>query len=138
LLNEHSVLYLVVGAYAVSYYARPRNTGDIDFFVNNSKENIKRLLTVLAEFGFGELDLSQKDFRGDDKILQLGYEPIRIDIMTGISGISFQEAYRNRKSSKLGGHRVNFISLDDLILNKRASKRTKDLADVELLEQFRN
>src|SRR5699024_12528630 len=101
LLNEHSVLSLVVGAYAVSYYARPRNTGDIDFFVNNSKENIKRLLTVLAEFGFVELDLSQKEFGGEDKILKLGYEPIRMDILIGISGIAFKEFYVNRKCNKL-------------------------------------
>ncbi|MCW9709118.1 hypothetical protein [Fodinibius salsisoli] len=75
---------------------------------------------------------------GNDKILQLGYEPVRIDIMTGISGVSFQEAYRNRENSELGGQGISFISLDDLIINKRSSSRTKDLADAELLEQFRN
>ena len=138
LLNEHKVEYLVVGAYAVSYYSRPRNTGDIDFFINNTQENIKLLLTVLGEFGFSELNLKQEDLQGDDKILQLGYEPVRIDIMTGISGISFQEAYHNRESSELGGQVINLISLDDLITNKRATGRTKDSADVELLEQFRS
>lgn len=137
LLNDHEVQYLIVGAYAVSYYARPRNTGDIDFFINNSDENIKQLLKVLQKFGFGALDLTQEDLSGDDKILQLGYEPVRIDIMTGISGVSFEEAFSNREQGKLGSQIVNFISLDDLIINKRASNRTKDKADAELLVQYR-
>lgn len=138
LLNEHEVEYLIVGAYAVAYYARPRNTGDIDFFVNNSDENITNLLTVLENFGFGSLDLDINDFKDDDTVLQLGYEPIRIDIMTGISGISFDEAFRNRNQGKLGNQVAFFISLGDLITNKRASDRTQDLADAELLEQFQD
>lgn len=138
LLNEHNVQYLIVGAYAVSYYARPRNTGDIDFFVDNSSENISNLLKVLKDFGFGTLDLSPSDFEGDDNILQLGYEPVRIDVMTGISGISFQQAYKNKEQGKLGDQAVYFISLNDLITNKRASNRTQDKADAELLEKFKD
>jgi len=138
LLNEHKVQYLIVGAYAVSYYARPRNTGDIDFFINNSSENISNLLKVLKDFGFGTLDLSPNDFKGDDNILQLGYEPVRIDVMTGISGISFQKAFKNKKQGKLGDQGVYFISLNDLITNKRASDRTQDKADAELLEKFKD
>jgi predicted nucleotidyltransferase len=134
LLNDHEIRYLIVGAYAVSYYARPRNTGDIDFFVDNSKENITQLLKVLQKFGFGALDLTQEDLSGDDKVLQLGYEPVRIDIMTGIS---FKDAFSNREQGKLGSQVVNFISLDDLIINKRASSRTQDKADAELLVQYR-
>lgn len=137
LLNEHNVQYLVVGAYAVSYYARPRNTGDIDFFVDNSSENISNLLQVLKEFGFGALDLTPNDFEGDDNILQLGYEPVRIDIMTGISGLSFNQAYNNKVESKLGDQPAYFISLEDLITNKKASNRAQDKADAELLEKFR-
>lgn len=136
LLNEHDIQYLIVGAYAVSYYARPRNTGDIDFFISNSSKNITKLLRVLKEFGFTSLDLQIDDFQGEDNILQLGYEPVRIDIMTDISGVSFQEAYSNRQRDKLGDQVVNFISLNDLIRNKRASDRTKDKADAELLEKF--
>src|SRR5690625_2556116 len=110
LLNEHKVQYLIVGAYAVSYYARPRNTGDIDFFVNNSSENISNLLKVLKDFGFGTLDLSPNDFKGDDNILQLGYEPVRIDVMTGISGISRSEEHTSELQSR--GHLVCRLLLE--------------------------
>lgn len=137
LLNEHNVQYLIVGAYAVSYYARPRNTGDIDFFIDNSSKNISNLLHVLKEFGFGTLDLTLNDFKGDDNILQLGYEPVRIDIMTGISGISFTQAYDNKVQGKLGDQPVYFISLEDLITNKKSTDRTQDKADAELLEKYR-
>ena len=136
LLNEHRIEYLIVGAYAVAYYARPRNTGDIDFFVNNTSENISRLLTVLKKFGFGSLDLTHNDLTGDNTVLQLGYEPVRIDIMTDISGIFFHEAFENKRQGKLGDQMVYFISLGDLIINKRSSDRTQDKADAELLEQF--
>jgi len=138
LLNGHSVQYLVVGAYAVSYYARPRNTGDIDFFVDNSSENISNLLQVLKKFGFTELDLSPNDLKGSDNIIQLGYEPVRIDIMTGISGVSFKKAYKNKVRDKLGDQPVYFISLKDLIANKKATDRTQDKADAELLEKYQN
>ncbi|PAU93206.1 hypothetical protein CK503_12335 [Aliifodinibius salipaludis] len=138
LLNEHKIQYLIVGAYAVSFYARPRNTGDIDFFIDNSSKNISNLLKVLQKFGFGELDLTSDDFEGNDNIIQLGYEPVRIDIMTGISGISFTQAYKNKVRGKLGNQPVYFISLDDLIINKRSSNRTQDMADAELLEKFQN
>ena len=138
LLNEHNVQYLVVGAYAVSYYAHPRNTGDIDFFVDNSSKNISSLLQVLKKFGFAELDLTPNDFKGNDNIIQLGYEPVRIDIMTGISGVSFKQAYKNKVQGKLGDQPVNFISLKDLIANKKATDRTQDKADAELLKKFQN
>lgn len=138
LLNEQQVEYLIVGAYAVSFHARPRNTGDIDFFIRNTEINIERLLKVLDKFGFGELNLSYNDFKGDDRILQLGYEPVRIDIMTGISGLTFKEAYKDKKIGELGTQKVNFISIDDLITNKRASNRMRDKADAELLEKFRS
>lgn len=138
LLNAHSVEYLIVGAYAVSYYSRPRNTGDIDFFVSNSAGNISKILSVLEEFGFGALDLTLDDFKDDDTVLQLGYEPVRIDIMTDISGISFNEAFKNKRQGKLGDQAAYFISLGDLITNKRSSDRTQDKADAELLEKFQD
>lgn len=137
LLNDRKVRYVVVGAYAVSFYARPRNTGDIDFFVDNSEDNISKLFQVLNDFGFGSLDISHEQLKKEDSILQLGYEPVRIDIMTGISGLSFEEVYSNKVKGRLGDEQVNFISLNDLIINKRASNRTKDQADAELLEAFR-
>lgn len=137
LLNVHEVKYVVVGAYAVSFYARPRNTGDIDFFIGNSRENISRLFKVLEAFGFGALDVSYDDLQKENTVLQLGYEPVRIDIMTGISGLTFERVFENSVAGKLGDEDVNFISLDDLITNKRASDRIQDHADAELLEKFR-
>jgi len=133
LLNEHNVQYLIVGAYAVSYYARPRNTGDIDFFIRKSTQNISNLLDALGAFGFGSLDLTPKDF-AEDTILQLGYEPVRIDLMTSISGVSFEQAYNNKERGQLGNQTAYFISLNDLITNKEASNRTQDRADAELLK----
>ena len=138
LLNAHKVRYLIVGAYAVSFYARPRNTGDIDFFVGITSQNVENLLQAIKEFGFAELELDYNDFKDEDTILQLGYEPVRIDIMTGISGVIFEKAYQNRKKAKLGSQEVSFISFGDLLKNKRASDRTKDKADAELLEEFRD
>ena len=137
LLNAHKVKYVVVGAYAVSFYARPRNTGDIDFFVDNSESNISSLFKVLRDFGFDSLNVSHEDLQKEDTVLQLGYEPVRIDIMTGISGLTFEEVYERRVAGKLGSEEVYFISLEDLITNKKASDRTKDQADAELLETFR-
>ena len=138
LLNAHKVRYLIVGAYAVSFYARPRNTGDIDFFVGITPQNVENLLQAIKEFGFAELQLDYNDFKDEDTILQLGYEPVRIDIMTGISGVTFEKAYQNRNKAKLGSQEVSFISFGDLLKNKRASDRTKDKADAELLEEFRD
>ncbi len=137
LLNVHEVKYVVIGAYAVSFYAHPRNTGDIDFFVDNTESNISRLFKVLRDFGFESLNVSHEDFQKEDTVLQLGYEPVRIDIMTGISGLTFKEVYEKKVVGKLGSEEVYFIPLDDLITNKRASDRTKDHADAELLEAFR-
>ncbi|MDZ7681929.1 MAG: hypothetical protein U5J63_09535 [Fodinibius sp.] len=94
--------------------------------------------TVLENFGFGSLDLDINDFKEEDTVLQLIYEPIRIDIMAGISGISFDEAFKNKNEGELGDQAAYFISLGDLITNKKASDRSQDLADAELLEQFQD
>jgi hypothetical protein len=136
LLNENDVKYLVIGAFAVSFHARPRFTGDIDFFVDSSSQNIENLLQTLEQFGFGSLDLSEKDFnRGS--ILQLGYEPNRIDVLTDISGVQFKTAWKNRVKGNYGNQTSYFISFDDLIANKKASNRLKDRSDLELLEKFK-
>lgn len=136
LLNEHDVRYVIVGAFAISFHARPRFTGDIDFFISNSSKNIRSLLQALQEFGFKSLNLSEKDF-DEDSIIQLGYEPNRIDLLTSISGVSFSEAFKNKVEGKYGDESTYFISFDDLVANKKASNRTKDKGDLELLEQFR-
>jgi hypothetical protein len=136
LLNKNEVKYVIVGAYAISFHGRPRNTGDIDFFISNSKGNIENLLTTLKEFGFDSLKLTVDDF-GGDKMLQLGYEPNRIDILTDISGITFAKAWNNREKGIYGHQTTYFISLDDLIKNKKASNRNKDISDLELLEKLK-
>jgi len=136
LLNYHKVKYLIVGAYALIYYTFPRNTGDIDFFIDNSELNAKRLVKVLKDFGFEGIGLVKEDFTKPDSVIQLGFPPVRIDILTSISGINFDEAYKNRIKAKLGNEKVYFISRTDLIKNKKAAGRTKDLLDIEQLEKF--
>lgn len=136
LLNDHDIRYVIVGAFAISFHARPQFTGDIDFFIDNSSENIHAILRVLKDFGFESLNLSEKDF-DEDSILQLGYEPNRIDLLTDISGVDFKEAFKNRVQGKYGDASAYFISFEDLVTNKKASNRAKDKSDLELLKQFR-
>jgi hypothetical protein len=136
LLNYHKVKYLVVGAYALIYYTYPRNTGDIDFFIDATPDNAEKLLSVLTEFGFENLDLKADDFIKPDSIIQLGLVPNRIDIITEISGITFNEAFQNKVQGKIGKQEVFFISPEDLLKNKKAANRTKDIADAELLEKY--
>lgn len=136
LLNYHKAKYLIIGAYALIYYTLPRNTGDIDFFIEASAANAQKIIMVLKDFGFSDIDFKEKDFTDSNNVIQLGYSPNRIDILTGISGISFSEAYKNRVNGKIGAEDVYFISARDLLKNKKTSGRTKDIADSELLEKF--
>lgn len=136
LLNYHKVKYLIVGAYALIFYTSPRNTGDIDFFLEVSEKNSQKILEVLNEFGFSDLEFKKEDFLNPDLIVQLGYSPNRIDLITGISGISFKNAYRNRVKGKIGTEEVYFISARDLLKNKMATGRTKDINDIEILKKF--
>jgi hypothetical protein len=138
LLNYHKVKYLIVGAFALIYYTHPRNTGDIDFFIEASSENAKKMMKVLAEFGFESLNLKENDFVKPDSIIQLGLIPNRIDIITEISGVTFKQAYENKVAGKIGKQKVFFISPADLLRNKKAAKRIKDMADAELLEKYLN
>ena len=133
LLNKHKVSYLVVGAYALALYAEPRNTGDIDVFIERSEVNAKKILKVLSEFGFESLELTVKDFITQNIIIQLGVQPVRIDIITTISGVSFEDAFAKKEKKQFGKTVANFISKEFLIKNKKASARNKDLADLELL-----
>jgi hypothetical protein len=117
LLNYHKVKYLIIGAYVLAFYSIPRNTGDIDFFVKISDENSGNILKVLKEFGFGDINISNKDFQKKGTVIQLGYSPVRTDIMTSISSIDFSDAYINRVKGKIGNLNVFFISKEDLIKN---------------------
>src|SRR5215470_6352056 len=96
LLNSNEVRYLLVGGYAVGFHGYPRPTGDIDFFVEPSVLNAERIIRALKEFGFGSMNLTEQDFCTPDQIIQLGYPPNRIDLITSAAGIEFDEAWQNR------------------------------------------
>lgn len=133
LLNSWKVEYLVVGGYAVAFHGHPRFTGDIDFLVRATPDNAQRLLDVLREFGFGSLNLTLEDLTTEGRVVQLGRPPNRIDLLTRISGVTFEEAWAGRISGNLGAHRVDFLGWDALIQNKTVTGRDKDRADVTKL-----
>ena len=133
LLNKNKVKYCIVGAYAVAFYGKPRFTKDIDILIEPSMENGKKIVEALSEFGFGALSLTEKDFSKKGDIIQLGYEPVRIDIMTSLEGCSFKRVWGNRKKGRYGKQRVFFMGLEDLIKVKKSSKRKTDKEDAQLL-----
>jgi predicted nucleotidyltransferase len=132
-LHARGVEYLIVGGYALAAHGHPRYTGDIDFWIQRTPENLERLLMALKDFGFGSLGLSTHDFT-PDSVIQLGQPPRRIDLMTTIDGVDFDRCYARRETVELAGLRLNIIGLEDFKANKRATGRLKDLADLEGLE----
>ena len=135
LLGKHHVQYLVVGGYATSVYARPRYTKDIDIWLQCSPDNGQRVVNVLHDFGFGSLGLQTKDFAQPDTIVQLGYEPNRIDLLTELKGLDFDPCYLRKQQFKLDHDlEIALISRKDLLINKRAVGRPQDLADVAAIE----
>ncbi len=134
LLNVHEVRYMVTGGYAVGIYGYPRYTGDLDFWIENSSENGRKLVKVLSAFGLSSIGLSAEDFTKKEQIIQIGYPPFRIDLLTSIDGVEFRDAYPNRKVFKIDEIQVSFIGLDDLKKNKKASGRTRDIDDLNHLE----
>ena len=135
LLNKHKVDYLLVGGYAVAMYGYPRYTGDIDFWVKPTNENAKKIINVLNDFGFEGLDISEKDFNEEDKVVQLGYPPNRIDIITSVTGLDFDESFLNKKIIEVSEIKVYFISLFHLRKNKEATGRDKDRTDLNNLPE---
>ena len=133
LLNSHRVEYLLVGGYAVSYHGYPRATGDMDIWIALNKKNAEKVATVLSEFGFSEYDISADLFLQKNKIFRMGYEPLRIELLTTISGVDFDDCYQNRIEDTLEGIKINIINLTNLKKNKKASGRYKDLNDLEHL-----
>jgi hypothetical protein len=132
-LNSRSVEYLVVGGYALAFYGTPRFTGDIDFLVRPSAENAARLERALADFGFTALGLSATDFLEPGQMIQLGYPPNRIDLLTSLTGVDFDEAWGERVAGEIDGLPVMFIGRAALVKNKRAVGRPQDLADLHAL-----
>lgn len=134
LLNKHEVRYCIVGAYAVAFYGKPRYTKDMDILVEPSVENGKRIVQALNDFGFGSLDLSEQDFAEEGNIIQLGYEPVRVDIITSIKGVTFDQAWTNKTLGNYGKEKVFFIGLKELIRNKERAARKQDMVDLDLLK----
>ena len=130
----HQVEYLLIGGYAVAYHGYPRATNDMDVWVAIHPDNAKRLVSVLQLFGFSVPELSDDLFLQKDKIVRMGVPPMRIEILTSISGVSFEECYTNRIVDEIDGILVNLIALKQLRQNKRASGRYKDLNDLEHLQ----
>ncbi len=132
--NGKKAEYLIVGGYAVMKYTEPRFTKDLDVWIRNSPENAAKVHEALAEFGapLQKDGLVPEDFTSDDMTYQIGVAPVRIDILTRISDIQFVEAWQNRVASSFFGVPVYFISLSDLIINKKAAGRTSDLEQLEL------
>lgn len=138
LFNKNKVRYCIVGAYAVAFYAIPRYTKDMDILVEPEIENASRIIKSLKEFGFKNLGLTEKDFCKKDMIVQLGYEPIRVDIMTSIKGCSFKEVWSGKRVSIYGKHKAFFIGISELIKNKKISTREQDKVDLKVLSQVKN
>ncbi len=132
-LRDRSVRAIVVGAHAVAFHAKPRYTKDVDVLVEPSPANAERLLLALDDFGFGSLDLTVEDFSSSGKIVQLGFEPNRVDFITSLGSVSFETAWAGRVEGRYGNQDVFFLGLDELILAKEDAGRPQDLADLDWL-----
>lgn len=132
-LNARGVEYLLVGGYAVGYHGYPRATNDLDVWIAASRTNAANVAAALQDFGFSASDVNPEIFRQQDRIFRIGIPPMRIELLTGVSGLAFARAYQNRLEVDFDGVEVSLISLEDLKANKRASGRLKDLADLEEL-----
>lgn len=133
LLNLHKVEYMIVGGYALAFHGAPRYTGDIDIFVKPAKENAQKIMKVLDEFGFGSAGIALPDLENENKVIQLGVPPVRIDIITSISGVTWNDASSSKVTGQYGDVPVHYIGLDQLIKNKKSIGRKKDMADLEAL-----
>jgi predicted nucleotidyltransferase len=133
LLNCHEVEYLVVGATALAYHGIPRFTGDLDILVRSTPDNAQRVERLLRDFGFAQLGLTAQDFTNSYQVVQLGVAPLRIDLLTSLSGVTFEEAWAGRVSVVVDGVRVNMLGRKELIENKKVTRRPQDLADLNAL-----
>lgn len=134
LLNQNNVKYLVVGGYAVAFHGHPRYTRDLDLWIWINEINAVNLIKSLKEFGFQSLDLKPEDFLKPGYIIQLGYPPNRIDLITEVQGVDFDICFESRIETEIEGVMISFIDLENLKKNKKAVGRHQDLADIENLE----
>lgn len=133
-LNQNKVEFVIVGAHAVAFHGYARGTKDLDILIRPAPENIPRVLTALKDFGFGSLGLKEADFTGDN-VVQLGYPPNRVDLLSGISGVDTETVWKTRVKGTYQGHPADFISRECLLENKRAADRGQDRLDVQKLEE---
>jgi len=136
-LNKYDVNYMIIGGYALAFHGRPRHTGDLDIWIDVSEENAHKIFNVINEFGLASLGLKIEDFLEKGIITQIGYPPLRIDILNEIDGVEFNEAYQNKLIIDIDGLPISYISLDDLIKNKQVSGRQRDLSDVSELNKLK-
>ena len=133
LLNKNNVEFIIIGGYALAFHGAPRFTGDIDIYVRPDSENAKRILVALNDFGFGLLGLTIDDFNNPNKVIQLGVPPVRIDLITSITGVSWDDASQNTCPGSYGDIPVSYLGKEQFLTNKIATGRKKDLADIEAL-----
>lgn len=133
LLIKHKVEYIIVGGYAVGIHGYPRYTGDLDVWLNPTNENAAKILNAVNEFGFSSYNLNKEDFTKEGNVIQLGFPPIRIDLLTELDGVNFEECYRNTEQFEYDDITLNVIGYDDLIKNKKTTGRFRDLDDLENL-----
>lgn len=135
-LNSNKVEYLIVGAFAVSWYGFPRYSADIDVLVRSDTDNAEAVLRAISQFGMGALGISIGDLTTAGTVIQLGYEPNRIDLLTSVTGVSFDEAWKERSAGEVDGVPVVFIGRAALLRNKEATGRAKDRIDIEELRKL--
>lgn len=138
LLEKHDVEYLVVGGYAVGFHGFPRYTGDLDVFIAIGEQNSDRILKVFEDFGFAELGLKPEDFLEEEIVVEIGREPLKIQVLTGIDGVTFEECYDDREFLNLDKIKVPIIGYESLMKNKAASPRAKDKIDLEELRRIKD
>lgn len=134
LLNKHKVRYCITGSFAVGVYGYARYTKDIDILIEPTDENAVRILKALKEFGFGKVGLKESDFTREGNIIQLGYEPIRIDIMTAVSGASFSDVWRTKRKVLFGKTKAFFMGKKMLLKVKRSAARKQDMLDISKIK----
>ena len=137
LLEKNKVRYLIVGGYAVGLHGFPRYTGDLDVFIAISEQNAKAVLEGIKDFGFSDLGLSENDFLEEEIVVEIGREPLKIQVLTGIDGVTFEECWIGKKEAALSGKTIPFIGIESLLENKTASGRPKDKIDLQELKRIR-
>ena len=135
LFNANKVEYVIVGGYALAFHGSPRLTGDMDILVKPEKENARRIMNALNDFGFGSIGITPSDFEHQDRVVQLGVSPVRIDIVTSITGVAWEKVIAGAIAGRYGETPVLYIGLNEFIENKKAIGRQRDMADIEAIEQ---